>query len=44
MALPVHDAILSPGGRRFFLQVIGNLLPEGTELRDITPGQRTSLT
>lgn len=34
LALPVHDAIVSPAGRPIFVSQSTNLAPEGTEVRD----------
>lgn len=34
LALPVHDAIVSPQGRPIFINQCTNLAPEGTEVRD----------
>lgn len=34
LALPVHDAIVSPYGRPIYLRQSTNLAPEGTEVRD----------
>lgn len=33
--IPVHDGVLSPAGRVLFLNVLGSLAPENTELRDL---------
>jgi L-ascorbate metabolism protein UlaG (beta-lactamase superfamily) len=42
-AVPVHDALVSPTGRGLYLQVIGGLLPEGTQFRDLADGQSATL-
>jgi len=34
-AFPIHDALLSPTGRGVYLRVIGGLVPDGTELKDL---------
>ena len=34
LALPVHDAVASDGGRAIYLRQAGALSPEGTEVRD----------
>jgi L-ascorbate metabolism protein UlaG (beta-lactamase superfamily) len=40
LALPVHDAIVSPQGRTIYLAQSTNLAPEGTEVRDWPDGER----
>jgi L-ascorbate metabolism protein UlaG (beta-lactamase superfamily) len=43
VAVPVHDAGLSPTGRALYRRVIGGLLPEGTRFREIPDGQSATL-
>jgi L-ascorbate metabolism protein UlaG (beta-lactamase superfamily) len=38
---PIHDALLAPTGRGFYLAVLGRLLPDGTEVVDLA-GQGAS--
>lgn len=40
LALPVHDAVASPGGRAIYLRQSTALAPEGTEVRDWPDGER----
>ena len=43
VAIPVHDAGLSPTGRALYQRVIGGLLPEGTRWHEIPDGQSATL-
>jgi len=43
VAVPVHDALLSGTGRGLYLRVLGSLLPEKSEVRDIAGAGPTSL-
>jgi L-ascorbate metabolism protein UlaG (beta-lactamase superfamily) len=38
VAVPIHDGMLAPGGRQRYIQLIGGLSPEGTQLRDLSGG------
>ena len=42
VALPIHDALLSPTGRGLYLRVLGGLV-SGTELRDVPEGAGLTL-
>ncbi len=42
VALPIHDALLSPTGRALYLRVLGGLIT-GTELRDVPQGAGLTL-
>lgn len=35
VVVPIHDVLLAPPGRNLYLTTVGNLLPEGAELRDL---------
>lgn len=35
VAVPIHDAIVTPAGRGIYLRNVGNLAPDGTLLRDL---------
>ena len=43
VAVPVHDALLAPGGRGLYLMLCTNLAPEGTQLRDLAGTGPTEL-
>jgi L-ascorbate metabolism protein UlaG (beta-lactamase superfamily) len=38
VAVPVHDALLSPAGRRLYLSHVQNFGPEGMDVRDLSDG------
>jgi len=38
VAVPVHDALLSPVGRRLYLSHVQNFGPEGMDVRDLSDG------
>ena len=40
VAVPVHDALLSPAGRGLYLSQVKNFGPEGMELRDLSGGRQ----
>jgi L-ascorbate metabolism protein UlaG (beta-lactamase superfamily) len=42
LAVPVHDAVLSPTGRGLYRQVVGNLV-QGIELREVADGDTLTL-
>lgn len=44
LAVPVHDALLSPVGRAVYLRLLGGLLPEGTALRSLAGEGAVALT
>jgi len=41
VAVPVHDALLSPAGRGLYLSHVKNFGPEGMDLRDLSDGTPT---
>ena len=43
VAVPVHDALLSPVGRRLYLTHVKNFGPEGMDLRDLSDGTPTGV-
>lgn len=43
VAVPVHDALLSPVGRGLYLSHVKNFGPEGMELRDLSDGTPTEV-
>lgn len=36
VVVPIHDALLAPPGRGLFTTVVGNLLPSGSQMRDVS--------
>jgi L-ascorbate metabolism protein UlaG (beta-lactamase superfamily) len=43
VAIPVHDALLSPTGRGLYLSQVKSFGPEGMELRDLSGGAPTQM-
>jgi L-ascorbate metabolism protein UlaG (beta-lactamase superfamily) len=43
VAVPVHDALLSPVGRQLYLTHVKNFGPEGMDLRDLSDGTPTEV-
>ena len=43
VAVPVHDALLSPVGRGLYLSHVKNFGPEGMDLRDLSDGTPTEV-
>ena len=43
VAVPVHDALLSPAGRALYLSHVKNFGPEGMDLRDLSDGTPTGV-
>ena len=43
VAVPVHDALLSPVGRRLYLSHVTSFGPEGMDLRDLSDGTPTGV-
>ena len=43
VAVPVHDALLSPAGRGLYLSHVKNFGPEGMDVRDLSDGTPTEM-
>ena len=43
VAVPVHDALLSPAGRALYLSHVKNFGPEGMDVRDLSDGTSTEV-
>jgi L-ascorbate metabolism protein UlaG (beta-lactamase superfamily) len=43
VAVPIHDAPLSPTGHALYVRVLTGLLPDGTEFRDVGVGESTTV-
>ena len=43
VAVPVHDALLSPAGRALYLSHVKNFGPEGMDVRDLSDGTPTEV-
>jgi L-ascorbate metabolism protein UlaG (beta-lactamase superfamily) len=43
VAVPIHDAALSERGHALYVRVLGGLLPERTEFRDVRDGESTTV-
>jgi L-ascorbate metabolism protein UlaG (beta-lactamase superfamily) len=42
-AVPIHDAILAPNGRKVYMGHLSGYSPDGTEIRDLSDGTAATL-